>query len=350
MRSLATKCVLHGCRRRQPRRANRRALSAVELLVTIGCLSLLAALLLPATLRAREAERRISCTARLRQLGLACEGFVSTRSRFPRYLRSFGPHERPPAPYWRLSGHVQLLPYLDQTDLYNRIDPFENGEPLAEPPQLTMHPELLAQRMPVFACPSDDVRPGGNSYRACFGTTPGIHATWALGGSRPRCRPEDALWGILLGARTPADVRDGLSQTVLFSERLVGDRDRSSPTPWKDVFRTDADFYTADDAMHGCGTLTLATGHFSHAGSTWVLSDYMHTAYNHVLPPNSTTPDCFNWTIIAHEGAMTARSHHPAGVNVCFADGSVRFVSESVDLSVWRAMASMHGEEIESLP
>ena len=65
------------------------------------------------------------------------------------------------------------------------------------------------------------------------------------------------------------------------------------------------------------------------------------TLYNHVLSPNSTIPDCYTG-----HGPKTARSLHPGGVNVLFADGSVYFVSNTIDLGLWRSLGTMDGNDI----
>ena len=85
----------------------------------------------------------------------------------------------------------------------------------------------------------------------------------------------------------------------------------------------------------------------SFLGWSWLPDDYSQTGYNHVLTPNSQVPDCFD-TWNDHnmgQGAMTARSRHPGGVNVVFADGSTKFVNESIDLYVWRRLGSSDGGE-----
>jgi prepilin-type processing-associated H-X9-DG protein len=69
--------------------------------------------------------------------------------------------------------------------------------------------------------------------------------------------------------------------------------------------------------------------------------------YNHVLPPNSRIPDCMDstWDHFS-EGAITARSLHAGGVNAVFADGAAKFVADTIDLKVWRALGSINGGEV----
>jgi prepilin-type processing-associated H-X9-DG protein len=102
-----------------------------------------------------------------------------------------------------------------------------------------------------------------------------------------------------------------------------------------------------DEVMQTCsGPLDPQWPHFSFGGTTWVLSGPSQTWYNHVLTPNSAIPDCAE--SVDWQGAFTARSLHPGGVNVLFADGSVRFTSSSIDLAVWRALGTINGGETVS--
>jgi prepilin-type processing-associated H-X9-DG protein len=146
-------------------------------------------------------------------------------------------------------------------------------------------------------------------------------------------------------------VTDGLSHTALFSERVVGDQDPSQVTSWRDVYMVAPSstlLMTAQEAEERCRSLTTAISHYSSAGRAWVAGSYQHSAYNHVLPPNSPVPDCASLSDTTFTGAMTARSLHPGGVNVCFGDASVRFVSQAIDLELWRALGTMYGAEIIS--
>lgn len=317
--------------------------SQLEIATVIAVLGLLVALLLPAIQSSRESARRISCTSHIRQLALATEHFVEVHRNYPTLKTFPSGYRGTPS---NASIHVQLLPYLDQRALFEKLDP--DGWTDAEPPRSMTNEFALNQPIPVFKCPSDSVPAGGNSYRACYGTTPGIHATWKPG--RPRVRPlnSEALWGVFLGRHRPAHLRDGASQTALFSERVVGDGDPEYHDPVRDVLRTPDDNYYPNDAVIHCAAVTSREPHLSYPGWTWLSSSSAHTAYNHCLPPNAFIPDCADgWSsAVVHEGAMSARSWHPGGVNVAFADGAVAFIGETIALETWRALATVHGEEI----
>lgn len=322
--------------------ALRLGVTLVETLVVLGIVSLVTALALPALQQVREASRANSCRNHLRQMGLACETFVGLRGRYPRYLNLNSTRT--------LSGHVELLPMLDQTALYDSIDRQEAGLAATEPVVSTDNPEAARTTVEVFLCPSDpSARDGANSYRACFGTTTGIHASWDWGRGPLDAPESESLWGLFCGKRDPSDVTDGLSCTAAYSERLIGDFAPQTYQPSVDIaIVTDGRLSLPADVERRCQRLRRDQPHFSSAGATWLFGHRSQTAYNHVLPPNSGIPDCVTAGTSREigSGAVTARSYHPGGVHVCFADGSVRSVSEQIDVRIWRALATIHGREV----
>ncbi|MEW4527027.1 DUF1559 domain-containing protein [Maioricimonas sp. JC845] len=317
------------------RRSRRRGLSLVELLVVMGIIGLLVSFLLPAVQAAREAARGSSCSGHLRQIALALASYEEVHQYVPPAISPILDFDTKTLLYDRnLSALAQLLPYLDQGALYDRIDLSENGSGARnEPPTSGVNADLLRAHVSVFACPSDDVPQGGTSYRICDGTTHGSGIAWT--------------WG-----RPLVKVRDGRSQTVFFSERVTGDRDRSEYSPWRDQARTRARLpdpaptrrAILDFIESTCrAPAAVIEGHFSYLGSTWLLTDVLHTCYNHALGPNSRIPDCR--AAPDGYGAVSARSHHPGGVYVVMGDGATRFVNDSIDLAVWRGLATIDAGE-----
>lgn len=325
-----------------------RGVTVIELLVALGVISILVSLLLPAVQSSREAARRMECLANLRQLGIATESFVSTHGKYPGIQRVSAPAGVivPPSP--KESIHARLLPFLDQAAVYSRLDPLNQGHELSEPPAAIQNAFALGVDVPVFKCPSDRAPPGGNNYRGCLGPTTGLHGT--IGERRPAGTPidEEGLFGIFQIEFRPARVRDGQSHTLLFSERVVGDANSNEYSPFRDLAGLDGGhFNRPNDAVVACAGFTAPDRHYSFLGSTWVLPYYAHVGYNHVLPPNSRVPDCMDSTLDRFsQGAMTARSMHSGGVNAVFADGAARFVAETIDLKVWRALGSINGGEV----
>ncbi|OYV78005.1 MAG: hypothetical protein B7Z73_19840, partial [Planctomycetia bacterium 21-64-5] len=141
----------------------------------------------------------------------------------------------------------------------------------------------------------------------------------------------------------PAEFLDGLSNTAMFSERVMGGR--GAYRPYSDYLVSLPDICTTSDAIGTCSSLATGGLYDAYAGATWLFGGWRQTWYNHLFTPNSPVPDC-NANPIASgggRGAYTARSYHPGGVNSAMADGSARFVSQDIDLSVWRALATRGG-------
>lgn len=320
---------------------SRAAITIVELLVVLGVVSLLLSLLAPAVQSAREAAHNAACMNNLRQVGMACESFVISARYYPPYIQYHTQRN--------ISGHCHLLPFLDQENVHSKIDFSEGASALQVPIDSTKNRELINVDIPVFRCPSDPSATGGtNSYRACFGTTTGIHATlkWGQKGTETFWH---SMWGILLMAGKPARIVDGMSNTILYSERVVGDFHHERFSPAQDVAYVERQgLRYPDDATQACRQVTTDSHHFSGSGGTWLIGHRSHTAYNHVLPPNSSIPDCVEETLIRElgSGAVSARSYHRGAVNACFADISVRSINGAIDLSVWRSLATYNGREV----
>lgn len=331
----------------------RSGFTAVELLVALSVISLLLALLLPAVQRVRESSRNVQCTNHLAQFGKAFMAFESANREFPPVSRETTDPPSPinPSASWHpypVSVHYDLLPYLDQTALYETVIFDQFWTLSGDPPSIPGNTHLLLGEIAVFGCPSDDVPQGATSYRINAGTSPSFHITPDLD------PPNSALdgfgrWGHGVKA---ARVTDGLSQTVAFAERLVGDQDPAVYTPSRDTIDYPSglpfDQLRLPDAIaETCRTYASPTApHTSFDGTGWLIHRLGTTVYNHILEPNAVTPDCGG---AGGAGAYTARSLHPGGVNVTMGDGAVRFVSESIDRTVWRAVGTINGGEVEQL-
>jgi len=318
----------------------------IELLVVMGILSLLAGLALPAVQRTREQARRIDCANRLRQLGVAVGAFEATNGVLPSVSN---PKNDPSSgrSFPSISELAQLLPYLEEAALYSQIQWDDESFADGDPPQSVRNREVQSVGLKVFRCPSDDAPERGTNYRFCTGTSPGFHQTI----NDPT--PGAALSGVVGGGRRLSEITDGVSQTVFASERLAGDQDARSYTAWRDLLflHPSIALKTAADAEQACSRANPISGHGSALGATWLFGAYGQTWYNHILPPNSDIPDCGYGPPMIFVGyaAVSARSWHSGGVNVLTGDGAVRFVNESVDLPLWRALGTIAGHESTSL-
>lgn len=330
---------------------SRSGMTIVEVLVTLAVIGLLAALLLPAVQNTREAARRIACLNNLRQLGYATQNHVSTHNGALPSTSTNGLDPQGQKLLASVSFHRNLLGFLQMSAIHSEIDFSEMpiNQP-GMPPAFVNAPlnRLLTVRIPTFLCPSDVQRSGATNYRANMGYGPG---SYDPGPPAPSSFPGSVAGAFVHGRSTRVnEFRDGLSNTVLASEKLIGDGDPKRHTPWTDYFYFGGgDFLSADDAMKGCGSLPQPNpAHASYAGWTWLLGGWNSSWYNHILTPNSPVPDCSaggNEMAGGGHGAYAARSYHQGGVNTVFADSSARFVSNHIDQLIWRYLSTRAGGE-----
>lgn len=328
----------------------------IELLVAVGIIGLLIALLLPAVQQAREASRRAACGNNFRQIALALHNYQSTYAVYPSAsgMPNFATDKTGSlitSSYLLkdFSAFSRMLPYLEQGPLFERLN-FQVGmeNPYTSPPDSKFVVGMEANRtamsatLSILLCPSDV--PGGDP-----GWTGGCDYRVNLGTDRWDTWVDSPTDGPLMSYRctTPAAIRDGLSNTVAFSEKLRGRVSDPVANPRTDMFRGGLGApYTADESLNACLAGFDPTRFLTAAGLTWSVGDPSQTCYNHIIGPNSTMPDCclFGGDPIA--GIVAARSNHPGGVQAAMADGSVRFFKTSIDRRVWRAVGTRAGGEI----
>jgi prepilin-type N-terminal cleavage/methylation domain-containing protein/prepilin-type processing-associated H-X9-DG protein len=325
-----------------------RGFTIIELLVCMGILSVLVALLLPAVQTAREAARRAQCANNLHQVGIAVQAYHGDNGCFP-----------PPVTQLNIpnyggyySIHVRLLPYSDNTPLFNSINftagtwPTDALQVYQLKPRVALNQinaSFMKTKIELFLCPSDasGAFRAGNNYRGNVGVGPNYGTSAEYPDSGNGIFPE-------IGPIRMAQVPDGLSHTVAFSERLCGSGDGEHLDPQRDVFQMTGLAFTADNLMQACiisGRSTNTSGS-SMSGNTWFWTGRQDTLYSHTQSPNGRIPDCTYGGALPPTGMATARSRHFGGVNASMADGSVRFVQESISSAVWRAFGTRNGGEL----
>ena len=328
-------------------RPDRRAgFTLIELLVVIAIIAVLIALLLPAVQAAREAARRAQCANNLKQIGLGLHNYHASWDGFPvGFLYAYHGVMANSSPLqYRWSALAQMSPYLEQSTIFNAIN-FDF--PLAHKPTgsgslfwpyFPANTTAMAARVAIFACPSDSAPPpnpdlGPSNYTFCAGSgIPGGDATNADG-------------SFILGRSISiAAIVDGTSQTAAAAEQtlgLAGPYSQPAPTPipapWTRAMARVASAPLSDSACSGA-----PDGWLLNRGSSWFDGNYQNGLYNHYLTPNANRPDC----IVYHNpGWKAARSVHPGGVDLLYADGHASFVKDSINPAAWRALATRAGGE-----
>jgi prepilin-type processing-associated H-X9-DG protein len=190
---------------------------------------------------------------------------------------------------------------------------------------------MLTTIVKSFLCPSDEFRfvipdRGPSNYLACVGSN----------------ADGDAAFGNGLFFQNSAvkftDVSDGTSNTIAFSESLLGAGGPTQTGATGDVRRFFKQVTTFSAASCASSTTLVAD-----RGSLWADGSYNCGLFNAILPPNSPTMDCVRRSNPANK---TARSLHEGGVNVLMGDGSGRFVRNNVDVNTWQEAGSRIGGEV----
>ncbi|GAA5506043.1 DUF1559 domain-containing protein [Novipirellula caenicola] len=373
------------------RTARRCGFTTVELFGVLLIITVLVWMLLPAVQAAREQARRTSCANNLMQVGLGVQAYHEAFTQFPVQLSGTDSgaaagkdNDR------RLSIFVGLLPFLDQQAAWDEIqktrpfdDSFGYGMMSMYPDDESMYPEdefesesesnepwvaggpepFVGEYEPwhweiaVYRCPSDpgtgEPGFGRTNYAACFGD-----GMVAADSGPLRKVDETFVYDETLAEQTQAamrgvfvprvvtrrsDITDGLANTILLGEIAtdLGDKDiRTSPISGPGPELRDHPNWARDMAMLvdperpqfwlvQAGTTELSLVGDVGRGFRWADGMPLYSGFNTILPPNREITleqdKDDSW------GVLTASSRHQGGVHVCFADNSVRFISDNID-------------------
>lgn len=331
-----------------PTSCERSGFTLVELLVVIAIIGVLVALLLPAVQAAREAARRSHCTNNLKQIGLALQNFEVSNGRLPiqrtmvcsiKAVNSKGPGNEE-----HRSWIFLLLPHLEQQAMFEQMDMSKSGLDGTLNANGVTNRSLLQNNLSVVMCPSDPTAatlkisadeastdmydrwyPEGillapTNYAASTGDhNPGFgdpsSKSWGQQTWMP-CDPKTAIAGadvrgVISRSGWSAsfkEIPDGLSNTFFAGECI------SSLCRWQD----------------------------------WGFQNWAVTGWpiNHFNLELEQTP--YDWHYFA-EHCITFRSRHPDGAYFTFGDASVRFLTETIDFPLYKALSSRGGDEIVSL-
>ena len=313
-----------------------RGFTLVELLVVIAIIGVLVGLLLPAVQAAREAARRMQCSNSLKQLSLAMHNYESAFKVFP--TRKGGTRTNS----YRRSGFTALLPFMEQTAIYQQI---EAGDPTG-----TLYGSVVPPGGPTtwtswkpwnespgfMVCPSS-----GPIYPSS--TTKATHSyAMSVGDQVSGLRDGTVVRGVFhYGVPTKfGDITDGTSNTIVFSERVRADFNISAvnANQVENVVGTATAVGGIVNSPRIC--LTQSDGKYFKSGAMvkgkfgarWQDGQAERTCFNTVLPPNS--PSCTDDSDVSGDSVnliISPSSRHTGGVNVSLCDGSVRFISNSID-------------------
>jgi len=371
----------------------------VELLVVIAIIGILIALLLPAVQAAREAARRMQCTNHLKQLGLALHTHHDAHREFPALRNGVPAHptqwdiypDDHPDLGWGCTNYiVPLLPFFEQQARYDAIvaNRFRGTVFTDEDPDLDW-PEYKGS-LSVIHCPSDGNAASPShingfmrlSYMGSLGDI-GQQSGTVHDSPRGFFRGGQAWanpYGIPLGPlrRSMGGIPDGTSNTVALSESVVGEAAGSGRIKGGISFMPGENYtpsacLAVRDPLNRTMFLDPASNALSFVrGQNFADGRAASSAFKTILPPNS--PTCWTNTYIdwGAGSAVSATSFHTGGVNVALVDGSVQFISETINCEtpgtaglnfhgwgsmpgpspygVWGALGSVAGGESASIP
>jgi prepilin-type N-terminal cleavage/methylation domain-containing protein/prepilin-type processing-associated H-X9-DG protein len=319
---------------------HRNGWTLIELLVTIAIIAVLIGLLVPAVQKVREAANRMQCQNNLMQIAFAAHDYHDVNNTFPAGTRL--PVYVGGVPTRGTTLWVELLPYIEQDNLYKRWDHEDNSNNVAGGTNAT-----TAHVIKLLICPSDPLpnpvvfRPPPPPDKPLLIWTTGYYGVGSYGGSAGRQTgppgPAPAFPGMTRDGIFSidrcfgiADIKDGASNTFLFGERYHRDPnfDRIAAVPVPGGPR-------AGSLIGEFGKWGAMGGD----GSGLIANVTLHAA----VPINYSVPADGD-SLAYRVGAFG--SCHPGGANFAFADGSVRFVRDSISLATLQALSTRYGGEV----
>jgi prepilin-type N-terminal cleavage/methylation domain-containing protein/prepilin-type processing-associated H-X9-DG protein len=322
----------------------RTAFTLIELLVVIAIIAILIGLLVPAVQKVREAAARTQCINNLKQIGLACHSYHDANKRFPPGSTT--------TTTGQASALVMVMPYLEQANKYKQFDFTQNVNSSAS------NAAARSQDTAVYLCPTD---PSNGQFTV---TVSGVSQT--VGRSNYHANMGALGWWKNASAATGgvfyydskvrvSDLRDGSSQTALFSEIKRGNNVVDNLSVVAVRYDEWDKSQAANDAapMPLCNTPATATVAtylptdltYNYIGLQYYRGLLWTAFYTHTVPPNYTGRDCVR-AVGLDRGHLASRSWHNGTVNTVFGDGSVRSISDGISPGSWRALGTRSGGDL----
>lgn len=304
-------------------RPHKSGFTLIELLVVIAIIAVLIALLLPAVQQAREAARRSQCKNNLKQLGLAVENYHSSHLIYPSGMLNWNtpPGQQNPPNFRAVSLYALMLNQLDQGGLARQWD--------YRDPRLNVTSGRTAKILPVLLCPSDDLNPPTIVLFPNFNPSGDNYAMTSYGGNggvqsyHPNSGTLDGIFFRNSAIRI-ADVKDGLSQTLLFGERYHRD----------DNYDANAGTFTK---IKGWGLWSPTSG----------LPGVGDVTLGALVPINYQHPVGVAVNATYENRRVTAfGSAHAGGAQFAMADGSGRFINQNISLTLLQQLSTRAKKEV----
>ena len=325
---------------------SRRAFTLIELLVVIAIIAILIGLLLPAVQKVREAASRMKCGNNLKQIALACHNYHDTNERLPPAGKGYGwcgnTANTGDTQIFNLNGLVLILPFLEQQTLFNRMDvnsamspqntgyccSYQGNTAGVVQGSPANNAFIVSQDPPIFRCPSDrtgdrklgtggayGAGPGGNGVKTNYDFI--VHAndfSYCNACTRVTPMTQRRIFGENSTTRL-TDITDGTSNTLMIGEQTTTNY---NGTAW---------------------TNGLA--------SAWAYRAWVHIGIDPTIWGSGLNKWSNNWGALPtrHRGVLESWAYpgsmHTGGVQFAMADGSIRFLKESTDLTTLERLSAM---------